>query len=243
MKRFVDTSTWDHKWFRVLKPDYKCFWRYLCDNCDAAGVWEIDFDAAQFSINTNTKFTVNLLQTYFDDRVSFFTFENRNFLILTGFIEFQYKGELNPKFHPHKPVFQSIDKYSLVENNGKFYSKLTVNLLLQDKDKEKDKDKYSYREQDWYKNFETYRANLRGEFVRLTSDKKYISERENFHPNLDIKKTIEKACTDYWSKEAGWKNKKSSRSVNIDWEATFNNSLSQKINQVWKQKESEKLGL
>lgn len=148
MKRFTDTDIWGHKWFRALDPEIKCLWFYLKDNCDAAGVWEIDFDAAQFETKIKTKLTVNLLKNYFQNRVSFFTFENREFLILTGFISFQISKELNPNFHPHKPVLQSINKFSLIENNRKFYSKLTVNLQLQDIDKDKEEDKDNEKEKE-----------------------------------------------------------------------------------------------
>lgn len=99
----------------------------------------------------------------------------------------------------------------------------------------------SYKNQEWYKDFEVYKKELRDSYSKIIQDKKYISERENYHPGLDIKKTIEKACKDYWSTEAGWKNKKNARTVNIDWVATFNYALSQKVNQVWKEKSEERI--
>lgn len=80
---------------------------------------------------------------------------------------------------------------------------------------------------------EIYLYNLREKFLEITSDEDWIKERQNYHPRLDIKKTIEKACVDYWSTDAGFKNKQKSKSENIDWKATFNNALSQKQNQVW----------
>lgn len=96
-----------------------------------------------------------------------------------------------------------------------------------------------YKEQDWYKDFEIYKKQLRSEYLRLTKDKKYISERQRFHPNINIEQTLEKACKDFWSKEAGWKNKKNSKTVNIDWEATFNNALTIKPNQVYRKVEEK----
>jgi hypothetical protein len=149
-KRLTDSAKWNHKWFRQLPPEYKLLWLYICDNCDAAGIWEIDLDAANFVINSEySKITLNLLLSYFKDSVSLLQRENKVFLLLTSFIKFQYKGELNENFRPHIPVLQSIAKYELYRENDKFYSKLTVSLeqvytnfsvslQLQDKDKEKD---------------------------------------------------------------------------------------------------------
>lgn len=90
----------------------------------------------------------------------------------------------------------------------------------------------------WRDSFEVYLKELNISTKELLTDKEWLSEREKFHPNLDIKLTMEKAYTDFWSKEAGWKNKKSSKkTITIDWKATFNNALTQKMNQVYKTKE------
>lgn len=90
----------------------------------------------------------------------------------------------------------------------------------------------------WRESFEIYLKELNVETKKLLSDKEWFSEREKFHPNLDIKLTIEKAYKDFWSKESGWKNKKSSKkTINIDWKSTYNNAISQKVNQVYKQRE------
>ncbi len=85
----------------------------------------------------------------------------------------------------------------------------------------------------WKTNFETYQKELRKAWKEIITQE-YVTEREKYHPHLDIRLTIEKSCKDYWSKEVGWKKKKASKTENIDWEATFNNALTQKQNQVWK---------
>lgn len=91
---------------------------------------------------------------------------------------------------------------------------------------------------DWKTDFNIYVSELRIAFKEILTPE-YISEREKFHPYLDISKTIEKACKDYWSTEEGWKNKKKSKTQTINWKSTFNNSLTQKMNQVYKPKNSD----
>lgn len=93
----------------------------------------------------------------------------------------------------------------------------------------------------WKKDFNVYLDELRIAFTNITNDNFFIQKHENLNPDLDIKKTIEKACTNYWSKEKGWKKKKQSGTVNIDWDETFVNSLSMPQNKVWKPKQQQSI--
>ena len=96
----------------------------------------------------------------------------------------------------------------------------------------------------WRENFEFYLKGLNVATNKLLADKDWFSEREKFHPNLDIKLTMEKAYTDFWATEAGWKKKKLSKSKNIDWKSTLNTALTLKSNQVYKQnKNNNKTGI
>lgn len=89
---------------------------------------------------------------------------------------------------------------------------------------------------EWKKDFQIYLAQVTRAYKDLVSNVEYIKEREIFHPNLDIRLSLEKAFSDFWGTEAGWKNKKRSRSETLNWTSTFNNALSQKMNQVYKNK-------
>jgi hypothetical protein len=48
MKRFTETTKWEDPWYRKLSSKHKVFWGYLCDRCDNAGVWKIDYELASF---------------------------------------------------------------------------------------------------------------------------------------------------------------------------------------------------
>lgn len=42
-KRFGDTDIWKkQRWFRKLSPEYKLAFCYIKDQCDHAGIWNID---------------------------------------------------------------------------------------------------------------------------------------------------------------------------------------------------------
>lgn len=53
-KRFTDTDKWYKDiWFRGLPPIGKCFWIYLNDVCNHAGIWCVDFWMAKAVISTD----------------------------------------------------------------------------------------------------------------------------------------------------------------------------------------------
>lgn len=87
---------------------------------------------------------------------------------------------------------------------------------------------------DWRNSFEVYKQELKEAYKELINDEAYIKQRQGYHNNLDIPKSLEKACVDYWATEEGWAKKKKSKSKTIDWRSTFNNALSLQCNQVRK---------
>lgn len=86
----------------------------------------------------------------------------------------------------------------------------------------------------WKKDFKVYLEDLRNDYKRITAEKDWISQQEKFNPGVDIQKSIEKSCVNYWATEAGWKKKKGSKIKSIDWKSTFANAVSQPMNRVYK---------
>lgn len=85
----------------------------------------------------------------------------------------------------------------------------------------------------WRNSFEIYLEELRSEYKELINDPEFILNQEKFHPNIDIKLSLEKACVNYWATEAGWKKKKSERKTkNINWKSTLTNAID--LNKVYK---------
>jgi hypothetical protein len=128
-KRFTATEKWQKAWFRKLQPKHKLVWYYLVDNCDNAGVWEIDLEMMSFQIGQ--EITEKDLQP-FADKINIFCEDK---LWLTDFVEFQYTA-LSDKSNFHKPIIAKLEKYNLTLNKGLS----NPSLRVQDKDKYKDKD-------------------------------------------------------------------------------------------------------
>ena len=138
-KRFVDTEIWNKAWYQELTLKEKILVKYIFEQCDCAGVWDINFRLASFIIgetvsyedieNINTK---NLLFEIFDN--------DKIFVI--DFIKFQY-GTLSENCKPHKPIIEKLKKYNLFERVSKGYPKGMDTLEEKEKEQliEKEKDK------------------------------------------------------------------------------------------------------
>ncbi|MCL1936843.1 MAG: DUF6291 domain-containing protein [Candidatus Azobacteroides sp.] len=91
-------------------------------------------------------------------------------------------------------------------------------------------------EKTWRDDFEMYLTDLREAYKAIVIDTAYITERAKYHPGMNIKLSLEKACKEFWATEAGWTHKKKSKSKELNWKSTLTKSLDQKCNQVWLQK-------
>ena len=87
---------------------------------------------------------------------------------------------------------------------------------------------------EWKKDFEVYLNEVREAFRQIKSDQEWIAKQERFNPGIDILKSVEKSCVNYWATESGWKKRKKSRTKKIDWKTTFANAIPQPMNRVWK---------
>jgi len=127
-KRFTDTGKWNKPFLRGMKAPYKLLWIYILDECNHAGIWEIDFEVAQIKIGE--KLNKETAHQYFNGQI--LEFDNKWFIY--NFIEFQY-GELNPVNRAHNSVIQLLTKYGI-----DWKIKPLTSPLQGCKDKEKDKD-------------------------------------------------------------------------------------------------------
>lgn len=132
-KRFTETTKWRDRWFRKLSPTSKLLWWYLTDNCDNAGVIDLDLEAASFDIGERVD-EKNVGEL--GDRVEAM---NNGKLWLRKFVPFQF-GELSPESRVHQSILRLIASHGLTipyDSPPKEHPKGIHTL----KDKEKDTDK------------------------------------------------------------------------------------------------------
>ena len=171
----TDTDKWKKRFVRELSPQHKLLWFYILDDCNHAGIWEVDLEVA--SIRVGYELVYDMLPQAFLDKIEIF--DNGDKWFIPDFIVFQY-GELNPNSNVHKSVIQLLERYNLM---GYLKGSQTLPEGVKDKDKDivivKDKAKVK-------------------RFVKPTLDDifDYCSERQN---NVDYQKFY-----DYYSSN-GWK--------------------------------------
>ena len=132
-KRFTDTEKWHrNKWFRRLPRDGKLFWQYLCDCCDHAGIWEVDWEDVEYCLGppVDIKELTGMLGKR---RIELARGEK---WFLPTFVDFQY-GQLDEKNRVHISVIRILKK------EGAFKTLISPLQGSKDKDKDKDKDKNS----------------------------------------------------------------------------------------------------
>ncbi len=146
-KRFTDTKIWDKAWFRKLPPRLKEAWRYLCDKCDHAGIWDIDMEALVFNVGETVEEAEMVdyfgLQHVGDDKY-----------LIPGFIEFQYNCDipgLNPANKVHSSVIERLKSVGVIKplkGVEQAPHSLSSSPLQGAKDKEEEKELVKAKEKD-----------------------------------------------------------------------------------------------
>ena len=126
----TDTDKWKKRFLRELKPQHKLLWFYILDDCNHAGIWDVDIEVA--SIRVGEELIYDMLPQAFLDKIVIF--DNGDKWFIPEFIDFQY-GELNPNSNVHKSVIALLEKYNL---EGYMKGSQGVQSTLKDKDKDKD---------------------------------------------------------------------------------------------------------
>ena len=128
-----------------MKAPYKLLWLYILDECDHAGIWQVDLDVAQLKIGE--KLNAEDALKFFGDKV--ISFSNGEKWFVFDFIDFQY-GLLNPQNRVHYSVILLLQKYGLMDLDYNFIieNKPLTSPLQGAKDKDKDKGKVMDKEKD-----------------------------------------------------------------------------------------------
>lgn len=143
-KRFVDNEIWKKEWFQDLSLKHKILIKYIFENCDIAGVMEMNYRLASFLIGE--KITKTDIEEINNAKEQFYFIDN-NKIYIRNYIEFQY-GTLSENCKPHKPVIDKLKKYGIFERVCEGFAKGIDTLEEKEKEqyKEKDKDKEKEKE-------------------------------------------------------------------------------------------------
>lgn len=134
LKRFTETIKWRDPWFRRLTPLAKLLWFYLLDNCDHAGVIDLDLEAAAFDAGGRIE------EKHLAELQSRFERLPSGKIWIHGFVKFQY-GTLNRTCRPHLAVFKRLEFHGIHSDRVNIpYTKSSSTLKDQDQDQDQDKE-------------------------------------------------------------------------------------------------------
>lgn len=88
----------------------------------------------------------------------------------------------------------------------------------------------------WKNDYEYYLEELRKKFKEITADDRWINQQSRLNPNIDVKKSMEKACVNFWATPEGWEHKKKQKTQDINWKSTLGKSININGNKVYKEK-------
>lgn len=84
----------------------------------------------------------------------------------------------------------------------------------------------------WRTDFEEYKKCLFNAMNEILKDAEYVSSRERYFNNIDVRLTLDKSIRDFWGTEDGWKRKKKTTKGTPNWITTLKNSF--EMNKVYK---------
>jgi hypothetical protein len=131
-KRMIDTDIFKKGFVKTLSAKYKLLWLYILNDCNHAGVWEVELDIASIRLGIELTENQKEILDVFGEKIV--VFDNGKKWFIPSFIDFQY-GELNEKNRAHESVIKILHKYGIYE-----YKPL-ASVLQDAKDKDMVKDK------------------------------------------------------------------------------------------------------
>jgi DnaB-like helicase C terminal domain len=183
MKRFTATEKWMNQWFQELSPPMKCFWFYLCDQCDAAGVWAPNFPLASYIIRSKvTKASL----AEFGGRVV----ELRSGKIwIEAFVSFQY-SKLTRACRPHWKVLELLKKHGIAYHDDQCsIGEVTSKDIPALPDRVSDRVSHTLKEEEEKKEEE----GVQGEMAKTGSERTPFSQFWEAYPKKVAKGFAEKA--------------------------------------------------
>jgi len=236
--RFTNTDKWNDGWFSSLKTLEKLLFIYLCDNCDIAGIIEINAKRIALDLGCNendVKGAIEGLSRGITLSLS------GDCAIINNFIKHQKNLPLNKLNNAHKGIISRFEMYKHKFNYNDIYEFLSAPKeglkspigKGNGKGNGKNVDNVN-KEKTWRNDYSIYLSELNSAIKELLSDNEWKMLREKFLPNVDIKLSLEKAYRDFWGTEAGWHHKKKSKSQTLDWKRTLNTAI--ELNKVYKQR-------
>jgi len=133
-KRLIDTSIFRKDFIKSLEAPYKLLFIYLINECDHAGLWDVEIEIAEMRLGV--KFKSNPLAVF---RGKVIAVDDGKKWFIPSFVTFQY-GNLNPDNRAHASVISLLEKFDLLDDEYRIRPIVSPFEGAMDKDIDKDKE-------------------------------------------------------------------------------------------------------
>jgi len=246
-KRSINTKIWSDTWFEELTTTDKMIWLYLLTNqsTNMLGIYQLGIRRMAFE----TGVSILTLRKAFKG----FGRVRKGYHILEEYV-FLPNWMKNQSFNPNmlksaQNIYDSLPTDLLLEINklgfNGFQTLRKGSLMLPKIEIERERENEIESETEnkseieietetsWRKDYDIYLEDCSKAYHDFLNDQELMAEQVRLNPGVNVKLSLEKGYRNFWHTEAGWENKKKSRSKTIDWKRTIINSLNSSMNKVY----------
>lgn len=101
----TNSDKWKDLWFGGLSPHAKLLFIFLCENCDSAGFFEINYRYMLFALNLKND---DLKKAITELSKSYIKSNDKKYIWLNNFLKHQKKLPLNSSNNSHKQIIQLL---------------------------------------------------------------------------------------------------------------------------------------
>jgi hypothetical protein len=206
---------------------YGIFWAIVEDLYNNANALQTDYETIAFDLRVDASVVQSIIEDF-----NLFTFDGE--MLWSASVERRLIERNNKSEKARQSALSRWNKKPYDANAMRTHS--DSNAIKERKGKESKVKKSIIKgenEKNWKNDFDTYIEEMRTARKELFENTEWLEKQQSFNPGVDIKKSIDKSCVNYWATEAGWKNKKRKQIKTVDWKATFANAISSPQNRVY----------
>lgn len=131
--RWTNCGKWDRPWFRETTDHEKLIYLFIRDDCDTAGIWEVDPARVRFAFGWDLKLRdflkacnghVNLLPD--DKPVERVRVLDASHIWIVHFCLEQYRGGIKESNRAHRPVIASLLQWNLLKEVVEQFTKRNI---------------------------------------------------------------------------------------------------------------------
>lgn len=123
VNRLTNCDKWNDQWFSDLSPEAKLLFMFLCENCDNAGVYEVNKKFMMFLTGLNE---MQLARAIPEIKSKYIRSKDGSKIWMTNFLKHQKKLPLNRNNNAHRQIIMILEANVQYEEHFQTCKKMTA---------------------------------------------------------------------------------------------------------------------